>query len=109
MTISLPLPIETFVRAENSGDPTAMSECFAPYATIRDDGRYVEGLPAIKAWRVKMKERHGHTVKPIEFRTSNGNATLKAELSGKFPGSPVTANFHFVLVNDQIASLQIRS
>jgi hypothetical protein len=109
MEISLPLPVETFVRAENSGDLTAMSECFAPDATIRDEGRYVEGPPAIKAWRAKLKERRGHTVAPIEFRTSNGNATLKAELSGKFRGNPVTANFHFVLVDDQIASLQIRS
>ncbi len=38
----------------------------------------------------------------------HGNATLKAQLSGKFPGSPITANFHFALVDDQIASLQIR-
>src|SRR5262245_28052388 len=109
MEISLPLPIETFVRAENSGDLDAMSTCFAPYATLREEGRYVEGLPAIKAWRARMKERHGHTVTPIEFRASDGNATLKVEMSGKFPGSPVTANFHFVLVNDQIASLHIRA
>ena len=40
---------------------------------------------------------------------SNGNATLKAELSGDFPGSPVTARFHFALVDGQIGSLQIRN
>ncbi len=107
MEISLPLPIETYVRAENSGDVDAMSECFAPYATVRDEDRYVEGLPAIKAWRARMKQRHDHTVTPIEITTSEGRATLRAELSGKFPGSPVTANFHFVLENERIASLQI--
>ena len=109
MEISLPLPIETYVRAENSGDFEAMSNCFAPYATVRDDDRYVEGLPAIKAWRARMKQRHEHTVTPLEISSSDGRATLRAELSGKFPGSPVTTSFHFVLVNDQIASLQIRS
>lgn len=109
MEISLPRPIEMYVRAENSGDVDAMSDCFAPYATVRDEGRYVEGLPAIKAWRATMKQRHDHKVTPLEISTSEGHATLKAELSGKFPGSPVTADFHFVLVNDQIASLQIRS
>ena len=109
MTIELPRPIDTYVRAENSGDVESMSDCFAPYATVRDANLYVEGLPAIKAWRAKMKQAHDHTVTPLEFSTSHGQATLKAELSGKFAGSPVTTNFHFVLVNDYIASLQIRA
>jgi hypothetical protein len=109
MDISLPLPIETYVRAENSGDVDAMSDCFAPYATVRDEGRFYEGLPAIKEWKARTKRKYGHTVTPIEIKTSNGHATLKAKLSGTFPGSPITANFDFVLVNDQIASLQIRA
>jgi len=108
MEIPLPHAIETYVRAENSGDVEAMSDCFAPYATIRDDDRYVEGLPAIKAWRARMKRNHNHTLTPLEFSSHDGHATLKAELKGQFPGSPMTTHFHFTLVNDQIASLQIR-
>ena len=108
MKISLPGPIDTYVRAENSGDVEAMSNCFVPYATVRDEQHYIEGLPAIKAWRARTKQRYAHTVTPLELTTSDGQATLKAELSGNFPGSPVTTNFHFVLVDDQIASLQIR-
>ena len=57
----------------------------------------------------RAKKKYNHTVTPLEFSTSNGSATLKAKLAGTFPGSPVIANFHFALVNDQIASLQIRS
>ena len=109
MDLQLPRPIETYVRAENAGDVEAISECFAPYATVRDEGHYYEGLPAIKNWKTRTKRKYNHTVTPLEISTSNGNATLKAQLSGKFPGSPVTANFHFALVDDQIASLQIRS
>ena len=55
----------------------------------------------------QLKKQHNHTLTPLEISTSNGFATLRAELNGKFAGSPVTASFHFVLVNDQIASLQI--
>jgi hypothetical protein len=111
MTMDLPLPgpIETFVRAGNSGDVESMSECFAPYATVRDEDHYYEGLPAIKAWQARAKRKYNHTVTPLEISTSNGTATLKALLRGSFPGSPVTANFHFALVDDRIASLQIRS
>ena len=109
MDLQLPRPIETYVRAENAGDVEAISECFAPYATVRDEGHYYEGLPAIKNWKTRTKRKYKHTVTPLEISTSNGNATLKARLSGTFPGSPVTVKFHFELVDDQIASLQIRS
>jgi len=109
MDLQLPPPLETYLRAENSGDVEALSECFTPYATVRDEGHYYEGLPAIKNWKTRTNKKYNHTVTPLEISTSNGNATLKAQLSGKFPGSPVTANFHFALVDDQIASLQIRS
>jgi hypothetical protein len=109
MDIRLPSPIDAFVRAENTGDVEAMSDSFLPYATVRDEDQYIEGLPAIKSWRARMKQQHGHTLTPLELIATEGEATLKAELKGKFPGSPVTARFHFVLLNDQIASLQIRS
>jgi hypothetical protein len=109
MELELPAPIDTFVRAENSGDIDSISECFAPYATVRDQERYVEGLPAIKAWRARAKKRYDHTVTPLAITTAAGTTTLKALLSGKFPGSPVTADFQFALVNDRIASLRIRS
>ena len=109
MDLQLPRPIETYVRAENSGDVEAISDCFAPYATVRDEGRFYEGIPAIKAWKARSKQKYKHTVTPLEISVSDGNATLKAQLSGSFPGSPVTANFHFEFVDDQIASLRIGS
>jgi len=109
MELQLPEPIDTYVRADNSGDIESMADCFAPYATVRDEGHRYEGLPAIKAWKARAKRKYNYTLTPLEITTSNGTATLKALLSGKFPGSPVTADFLFALVDDQIASLQIRS
>ena len=109
MNLQLPRPIDTYVRAENAGDVEALSECFTPYATVRDEGHLYEGLPAIKNWKTQTKKKYNHTVTPLEISTSKGIATLMARLSGSFPGSPVTVKFHFELVDDQIASLQIRS
>jgi SnoaL-like domain len=109
MEISLPQPIETYVRAENAGDVERISECFAPYATVRDEGHLYEGRPAIKDWKARSKKKYNHTVTPLEITTSDGVATLTARLAGRFLGSPVIARFHFALVNNQIASLQIRN
>ena len=104
--IPLPLPIETYVRAENSGDADAISECFAPCmqrcATLIT---ITKAVAAIKSWKANS---HDHKITPLAINTSNGSATLRAQLSGRFPGSPVTANFLFAIVDNQIASLQIR-
>lgn len=109
MELQLPKPIDTFVRAENTGDIDSMADCFAPYATVRDEGHRYEGLPAIKAWKARAKRNSNYKLIPLEITTSDGTATLKALLTGKFPGSPITADFHFGLVDDQIGSLQIRT
>jgi SnoaL-like domain len=109
MDIPLPQAIETYVRAENAGDVDAMMDCFAPFATVRDEGRFYEGLPAIKNWKARTRQKYNHTVTPLEINTSNGNSTLTAELAGNFAGSPVIARFDFALVNDRIASLRIHN
>jgi hypothetical protein len=109
MDLHLPGPIDRFLRAENSGDVDLISECFAPGATVRDEGHYYEGLPAIKSWQAQVRRKYNQMVTPLEISTSDGTATVKALFSGKFAGSPVTADLHFALVDDRIASLQIRS
>jgi len=108
MILQLPKPIEAFVRAGNAGDVESISDCFVPNATVRDEGRYYEGLPAIKAWQARARKKYNYTMTPLELSTTDGTAILKARLTGDFPGSPTTANFHFALVDDRIASLEIR-
>ena len=103
MSIHLPRPIDLYVMAENSGDVEALSECFSPDATVRDEGRTYKGLAAIKEWKAETKKKYNHTVAPLEIV----GTVLKAKLSGNFPGSPVTLEFSFVLQGGKIASLQI--
>ena len=93
--------------AENSGQVQALSECFAPNATVRDEGRTYKGLPAIKEWKAETKKKYNHTVAPLEIAHRDGKTILKARLAGDFPGSPVTLEFSFVLEGGKIASLEI--
>ena len=55
MSIHLPHAIDLYVKAENSGDVEALSECFAPNATVHDGGRTYAGLAAIKEWKAETK------------------------------------------------------
>ena len=93
--------------AENSGQVQALSECFAPNATVRDEGHTYKGLAAIKEWKAETKKKYNHTVAPLEIAHRDGKTILKARLAGDFPGSPVTLEFSFVLEGGKIASLEI--
>ena len=73
-------------RVNPSGDVEALSECFAPNATVRDERHTYKGLAAIKEWKAETKRKYNHSVAPLEI----AGTVLKAKLSGNFPGSPVT-------------------
>jgi ketosteroid isomerase-like protein len=107
MSVPLPPPVDLYVKIENSGDVDALSECFAPDATVRDEGHRYEGLAAIKEWKADTKKKYNHTVVPLEVAHRDGKTVLKAKLAGSFPGSPVTLEFSFVLADGKIASLEI--
>ena len=107
MSIHLPPPIDLYFKAENSGDVKSLSECFAPDATVRDEGRTYKGLAAIKEWKAETKKKYNHTVSPLQVAERDAKTVLKARLAGNFPGSPVTLEFSFVLQGGKIASLEI--
>ena len=109
MSVILPPPVDRYVGIENSGDVDALSECFAPNATVRDEGHRYQGLAAIKEWKADTKKKYRHTVVPLEVARRDGKTVLKASLSGSFRGSPVTLEFSFVLEERKIVSLQIHS
>ena len=109
MSIQLPIPIERYVQIANSGTAEAASECFAPDATVYDEGRTYEGVAAIKNWMAATKKKYSHTITPLELAERGGQSILKARLAGNFPGSPITVNFTFVLADGKIHSLEIRS
>ena len=107
MSIHLPPPIDLYLMAENSGDVDSLSECFAPNATVRDEGHTYEGLAAIRRWKSTTKKKYNHTVEPLEADERDGKTVVKSKVSGNFPGSPVTLEFSFGLKGDKVASLEI--
>ena len=109
MSIQLPVPIERYIQIANSGRAEAASECFAPDATVYDEGQTYEGVAAIKNWMAATKKKYGHTITPLELAERDGQSVLTARLAGNFPGSPITVNFSFVLAGGKIRSQEIRS
>ena len=105
----LPTPIAIYITAENSGDTEALAECFAENAVVRDEGKTIEGLAAIKQWKAETKKKYQHTVEPLTVAQKDGKIIVTNRLTGSFPGSPIELEFAFMLDGDKIVSLQIRS
>jgi hypothetical protein len=53
MSIKLPAPIDLFFASENAHDSSAIDQCVAAGAVVRDEGKTIRGVTAIKAWRVE--------------------------------------------------------
>lgn len=107
MALQLPMPIERFMSSENAHDPDAIGDCFAPDATVKDEGRTRTGLIEIAAWRRETEAKYQHTVMPVAVAQRAGKTVVTTKMTGNFPGSPVTVNFVFQLDGDKIASLEI--
>jgi hypothetical protein len=109
MPLPLPKPIEIFMSSENTHDTEALAACFAPDATVRDEGQTLKGMAAIKAWRRETAKKYRHTVEPVAATARDGKTVVSTKLTGNFPGSPVTLDFVFTLEGGKIAALEIKS
>ena len=107
MSISLPAPIDLYFSSENAHDPTAIDRCFANDGIVRDEGKTIEGLAAIKAWRIETGKKCDHTVEPFAISERNEKLIVSGKVSGNFPGSPVKLDHIFEIKGDRIVSLEI--
>jgi SnoaL-like domain len=101
-------PIELYFASENTDDASAIDGCFAADAIVYDEGRTVEGLAAIKAWRIETSKKYNHRVEPLAVSYRDGKIIVKGRVSGNFPGSPIVLDHSFAIVGDRIVPLEIR-
>ena len=109
MPADLPAPIATYIGAANRGETEALAQCFAESALVRDEGKTIEGLAAIKKWMVETKQKYQHTIEPLASTQKDCKTIVTSRLTGSFPGSPIELEFVFTLEHDKVAVLEIPS
>src|SRR5256885_726675 len=100
MSIDLPKPVAAYIAAENEHDLEALARCFAEHAVIRDEGRAIEGLAAIKQWAAETNKKYQHTIEPLKCVQKDSKTVITNRLAGTFPGSPITLQFTFAIEED---------
>jgi hypothetical protein len=106
--IKLPWIIAAFVKAKNDRDVNAVIACFVSDAVVHDEGRKMRGVAAIKEWSDNTDRKYQFIIDPSDIVEGDKETILTATLTGNFPGSPVSLDFHFTIEEDKICALTIQ-
>jgi ketosteroid isomerase-like protein len=103
--MKIPNVIEELVAAQNSFDSEKYAHTFSETAIVFDEGKTHRGRKEIEQWIERANQQYRARMKPIEYSAELN--TLKAEISGTFPGSPLVLTYHLEIRDDKIQSLRI--
>ncbi len=105
--MKLPSPIQAYFDADKDAAGPAPTGAFAVDAIVKDEGKTHIGHKAIAAWWRAAKAQYQATSQPLQITNEASRFTVLAEVSGKFPGSPLVLSFIFTLKEDSIVALEI--
>lgn len=103
--MNLPKVIAELIKTQNNFDSAAYANCFTVTAVVFDEGKTHNGRREIENWIAKANQAYQATMKPLEY--SENEQTLRTEVSGTFPGSPITFTYHYEFEDGLIQSLKI--
>ena len=103
----LPSPIQAYFDADARSDSEALIQAFAPDAIVEDEGHTYAGRQAIAAWWRETKDKYQAVLEPLDVDDEDDVTTVRARVTGIFPGSPATIGFLFRLDGERISRLDI--
>ena len=109
MPVKLTPLIQRYIDASNAHDVKSILECFADDAVVRDENATHRGKIDIGHWITTTIEKYKFQFKPLSSQERDNETVVSVEVSGTFPGSPISLDYHFAIANEKIASLTIDS
>lgn len=100
-----PKVVTDLIKTQNNFDSVAYANCFTETAVVFDEGKTHNGRKEIEKWIDEANKKYQATMKPLEY--SETEHTLKTEVSGTFPGSPIVMTYLYEFQDDLIQSLKI--
>ena len=107
--MNLPPVIQGYIEASNAHDVKGIVDCFADDAVVRDENATRHGKIDIGRWATETIQKYKFHFKPLSADERGVGRIVSVEVSGSFPGSPITLDYHFSIANDKIQSLIIDS
>ena len=76
---------------------------------MRDENTTHRGKIDIERWATETIEKYKFQFKPLGAKEGDNETIVAVEISGTFPGSPISLDYRFALTSDKIASLTVDS
>ena len=102
----LPAPIAEYFTHETTS-PAAVARCFTDDALVVDERQEHRGRAAIEAWNAAAHGRYKLTTELLAAEFDGPRTTVRANVTGNFPGSPIQLRFRFTLEGGLITRLEI--
>ena len=109
MPLNVPAIGAEYLEAERAKDAHRLSLCFAGKGVVHDEGKDRRGREAIREWKEAVDAKYKYVSEPLTASADENTVTVRARLTGDFPGSPVEVSHVFTLEGSKIVSLEIRS
>lgn len=103
----LPTPVATYFGLSPDADRAALVTVFVEDAVVHDEAREYRGILAIRDWRIDTMARTPFTARPLSLQEGEKTVIAPTEVTGDFPGSPLTLNHRFTLRDGRITALEI--
>jgi hypothetical protein len=107
MKENLPSAIQSYFSGKNARDFTMAVSGFSSSAVVKDEGGVHQGPAAIRTWIEGTAAKYDDRAEVRAASSHGDNVEVSAEISGKFPGSPILLRFKFTLDHGQISRLEI--
>lgn len=106
MSPELPDAVAPYFAAGDTGDHE-LAACFTDHVRIHDEGGEHLGTDAALAWRHATRRKYDFRAEPREVRQDGDSLTVRPQVTGSFPGSPIMLDHVFTLRDGRIAALSI--
>src|SRR3954466_500868 len=109
MSAALPRLIQDYIDASNTHEVQSILACFADDAMVHDENTTHRGKIDIERWLGTTIEKYRFQFKPLSAEARDNETIVPVQVSGAFPGSPITLDYHFIVAHEKIVLLIIDS
>jgi SnoaL-like domain len=109
MPLNVPPIVEEYLNAERAKDARRLSLFFCENGGVHDEDKDRLGRDAMRRWKEEVDAKYRYVSEPLAASVHENTVTVRARLTGDFPGSPVEVNHVFTLEDGKIVSLEIHS
>lgn len=108
---NLPEPVAGYF-ARQATEPLTLAQCFTEDALVVDEDREHRGRAAITAWQASLATKFAFTTEVLSAESAStevntSEVTVRARVTGNFPGGTVDLRFLFALDGGLITRLEI--